>query len=672
MKNKHKLQFLLAKNAFVDEGDGVIKFPQGLVITDDSEQWNGTKYDIDSMDLSQYPGQLTADHIDELKSVIGEVIGVRKRVNKVTIDAIRFAVNENDLALYTYNMVKAGFIKAFSIETMGPYPDDNGVYHDSILVGLSVVVMGNNKSAKINQIAYNSIKEAEQNGIDTTQLQKVLKFPIDKDKNLLHTEIDMKFRTIKNTRAFAVTLKYKNAEGEDTEVVVPPSQTVSVPEEQGDAVEAQVTDATEPKTPEPAQPPVQNPDPKNDEAIAAAVKNAVAPLLEKVTKMEQDAFDNKAVEPAFKPAGESKFATEAQALGYKERHAKQINLAWEYLKGGNQDAGRQLADINAVNLQALKDKGIVTNAVTLADFGNFVISPELLTEIEGFRSDFSSLLAKFAFRETLSLQMAYLKRNGDINMQEVDMCDVDGGNLKPISEYEATIETSNLHELAAVTPVCNAATRFLAVDLLGDVTQGYRTDFDRKRAQLVIARLQQAVNETGNTVPYATTSDVNALKSWVAAMAAMQEGVLNGVYIFSGKTYAEMLSREIGAGINTETGVKMFATGDQGPTFLGQPYVIVPNELMPTLNTAETKTFVIEGVNVTINQAVFYADPSTWSGRTSGGLSFDLSTEAAYEVNGTVKSAYQRNELVLRGSFFRGGAIRNVDKVVGIGSRGVS
>ena len=51
---------------------------------------------------------------------------------------------------------------------------------------------------------------------------------------------------------------------------------------------------------------------------------------------------------------------------------------------------------------------------------------------------------------------------------------------------------------------------------------------------------------------------------------------------------------------------------------------------------------------------------------------YDLSTEAAYEDNGTVKSAYQRNELVLRGSFFRGGAIKDTDQVACILSPGVS
>jgi hypothetical protein len=142
------------------------------------------------------------------------------------------------------------------------------------------------------------------------------------------------------------------------------------------------------------------------------------------------------------------------------------------------------------------------------------------------------------------------------------------------------------------------------------------------------------------------------------------------VFIFNQATYAQLLSRAIGAGISGPLS-GLFTTGNQ-PTILGNPFIIVPNELLPTLNTAETKSFTVEGVSVTINQAIFYVDLNTFSGRTSGGLSYDLSTEAAYEVSGETRSAFQRNELVLRGSFFRGGVIRDEDKVVGMGSAGVS
>lgn len=95
-------------------------------------------------------------------------------------------------------------------------------------------------------------------------------------------------------------------------------------------------------------------------------------------------------------------------------------------------------------------------------------------------------------------------------------------------------------------------------------------------------------------------------------------------------------------------------------------FLVVPNDLMPTLGGSDSVTVQVNGENVAINHAVFYADLSQFKGRTSGGLQYDVSSQAAYEDGGVVKSAYQRNELVLRGSFFRGGAFLNRNRVAGI------
>lgn len=618
-KNQYGIQ--LEKNAFIDKGDGYIDFPGGLPITDDSEQRNGTKYDIKSMDISEYKGNLTANHSMDIQEIIGKVKGIKKQINKVIIDGIQFAVKENALALYAYNMLKGGYLTDFSIETFGPWPDEDGVYHNSKLIGLSAVVVGNNRSARINeveQIALNSLEEAKKIGLNTKEVE-----------NLCYN----KAKVINNS---------KNNMEEDKKPVVEP---VAKPE------------------------PTPTPPVATAEQLETIVKNAVAPFAEKVKELEQKVFDNSAKEPSFKK--DVKVSNELGSMSYKQRHGKQIGYAWEMLKNNFAEAGQKLADINKFHLEKLQEAGIVENTITIADMGNFVISPELLSDIEGHRSDFSPLISKLDYRETLSLQMAWLSRSGDISMTEVETCD-DGanGNLKPISEYSATINTSNLHELAAVTPVCNAATRFLAADLLADVAAGYRNDYDRKRAQLYIARLQQAVNSTGNVVTYATTSDVNALKSFVDTWGLMTEEIANGTFIFNQRTYAELVKRIVGAGISGPL-AGVFTTGDQ-PMLLGRPYVVVPNELLPDLNTAGTKSFTVEGVSVSINRAVFYTDLSTFTGRTSGGLMYDLSTEAAYEDGATVKSAFQRNELVLRGSFFRGGAVKDTDKVVAMGAPGVS
>ena len=135
-------------------------------------------------------------------------------------------------------------------------------------------------------------------------------------------------------------------------------------------------------------------------------------------------------------------------------------------------------------------------------------------------------------------------------------------------------------------------------------------------------------------------------------------------------SYATILAYALRAGVQGPLS-SIFTTGEQ-PLMFGRPYIVVSDDLMPSLDSASTVQIAVEGQTVTVNHAVFYADLSKFTGRTSGGLQYDLSTEAAYEDNGTVKSAYQRNELVLRGSFFRGGAITDPTRVAGVTSPGVS
>jgi hypothetical protein len=108
-------------------------------------------------------------------------------------------------------------------------------------------------------------------------------------------------------------------------------------------------------------------------------------------------------------------------------------------------------------------------------------------------------------------------------------------------------------------------------------------------------------------------------------------------------------------------------------TVLGTPFLVVPNDLLPTLNSTDTKSFTVQGASVTIDQAVFYADLRTFTGRSSGGLKYDVDGSASYEDGaGNVFSAYQRNEVVLRGSFFRGGVVKDPSVVASIAATAVS
>ena len=721
MKNKvtNQLSVQVERSSFIDEGDGVVSFPGGLTITDNTEQRNGTRYDIDSMEIDRYGGQLTGDHEDKLSSLIGEVSGVKKDGPKVTIEKIRYAITQNPYAQLAYDLLTGGFSKNFSIETIGTYPDDNGVYWDAELVGLSQVVTQNNYNASLNKLVHNSLERSKQNGLDVEGIEERIlgehAEAVEKQKNDIKSQtktednektpvqestIDVKVKVdsseIENAIALADKLqeklsqtnnKQENKMDEETKVETPVVEEpkVETPEVETPEVETPKTEEVkeEVQAEETVETPVEETkveQPTVDpNALAEAVKNAVAEAtttlkadfdkqLEEAKAEAKNAFDKSAKEPTFKKEETSKVEkTENKyaKMSSDDRYNVQVAAAWNAVKGQSIVAWDELRQINEVNLDALKAEGIVKNSITLADLGNFVISPELYTQIVGTRNDYTGLLAATQWAETDSIEFAWTERVGDINMQNVAFCD-DGedGNLKPISEYGTRVHKEELEELAAVTPICNAVTRFAAVDLLQDAAQGYRTDYDRKRAQLVIAKLEQAVDATGNSVAYSPANDTDALVVWLQALTEISDQVMNGVLIFNNRTFSELKTRALKAGVTGPLAEVLTGGGLQ--TIFGFNFLIVPNDLMPTLGGSDSVTVQVNGENVAINHAVFYADLSQFRGKTSGGLQYDVSSQAAYEDNGVVKSAYQRNELVLRGSFFRGGAFLDRTRVAGI------
>lgn len=170
MKTFKNTAEISVKNAREEE-NGTISFAEPLAITDDSRQWNNTRYDIDSLDINQYDGTVTADHGQKLSDVIGKVTNLRKEGNKVLIDGIKFAVKENPLAVLAKNLMKGGFVTGVSIETIGEDPDDTLTWKNHALCGLSVVAHPNNKNAYA--VVSNSIAEAKRNGLDTEELEEI-------------------------------------------------------------------------------------------------------------------------------------------------------------------------------------------------------------------------------------------------------------------------------------------------------------------------------------------------------------------------------------------------------------------------------------------------------------------------------------------------------------------
>lgn len=651
--NKNHIGFSVEKNAFTDDGDGLITFPNKLVITDNTVQRRGDRYDIASLDLSEFNPNITVDHDSRVEKIVGKVSGLKKVGNKVVIDSIKYAVKESALARLVYDLTRNNFSTEFSTETYGPLPDENGVFFDAKLYGLSQVVGRNNVSAVIN----NTIEQAKQDGLDTSELDEFL---VQTKINHNHKE-KVSMKTIKNTRDFAIKLRYKNSADEEVETTVQPDESIEVSDEQAEAVNQQIKDAEAPQA-------------DVAELVSNAVKEATKSLSEELAEVK-NAFSKDAKEPEFKQDNrKGKDGKKAyKGMSWEDRAVNQIESFRKMEKFGDAEAANTLREINEVHLEMLKEDGKVSNHLTIGDLGNYVISPEQLSEIVGFRSNYSPLVDKFTFRDTLSTQTQWLKRSGDISMTAVDYDNsaiTDSGYLKPVSSFSATLETMTLEELAAVTPVANAATRFLAADILGDVNAGYRTDYQRKLAQLIVARLEQAVDSNGLSETYTTSSDLNAVKDFANVIGSVAEKVPNGTFIMNHKSYWKFVSRATGAGISGPL-ANLVNTGDQ-PNIFGIPVIVVPNDLLPDIDSAATVTHAVGGSNVTINHGVFYVDPQNWVGRTSGGLQYDLSTDAAYEVSGTVYSAFQRNQIVLRGAFFRGGEVSDDTMVAGLLAPGVS
>lgn len=177
--------------------NGVVSFAEPLAITDDSRQWNNTRYDINSLDITPYDGTVTADHGQKISDVIGKIINLRKDGNKVLIDGIKFAVNENPLAVLAKNLMKGGFVTGVSIETIGEDPDDTLTWKNHALCGLSVVAHPNNKNAYA--VVSNSIAEAKQNGFNEDQMAELNEISAEAKRVLnLHDATDKVMNKIDN------------------------------------------------------------------------------------------------------------------------------------------------------------------------------------------------------------------------------------------------------------------------------------------------------------------------------------------------------------------------------------------------------------------------------------------------------------------------------------------
>lgn len=702
-------------NSFFDRGDGVVEFPNGLTITDDSVMWSGEKYDIDSLDIDEYPGQLTLDHWDSIGGdyLIGKAEGVRKQGNKVTVDRIRYAIDASENARRAYKLLTGGFSNAFSVETIGPWADEEThTMRNHKLVGLSQVVMGNNKHAVANSInpatklekgeevedkdnckIVNTVFAENENDTQTEEGEPVAQVTTEVEETKAE-EVAVEETKAEETETLAEETKVEN-EVEKTEEETKEEPSTEEPteevEETAEEVAEESTEEAEEETAEAETVAEENSTEEQAEEIApeTETEKVEEPAEEEENKQEnkitEETMTDEKIEAIVKNMLEKFAATnvaepekvEQKAEEEKEENTysleKHVNAAFKAIKTKTVNAYDALDAYNQKNLAALKAEGLVANSMTIEDWGNFVLPPDMWRELIGKRTDYSEILDATDWRETDRLEFTWLTRDGDIEMSNTAMCEArpadkdDVSNLKPITTYGAVQHIEQMEHLGAVTPICSAATKYLAVDLVADAIRGYRNNYDKKRAELVIAKLQEAVNISDNKVAYDNTgTSEEKLESILDLLAKIVDTTSTGVLLMTKKT--ELVITKYVATRQTALGDSAFTRGADGfNRIFGTRYILVPTELMPSLeSTADNPVISYIPVDasstapedIEITSTIFYGDLSYFTGYTSGGLNFAMSEEAAYETSNGTRSAWQRDEVVLRGYFYRGGAYR--------------
>lgn len=679
----NRLDIKVATNAVSDEGKGTVTFKDGLTISDESEQVNGTRYDHTNTSLEKWTGEVFADHGGNegysVPNLIGTAFGKAKEGGRVFIEGIKYAMS-NPLGKLYHDMLIEGHARNFSVGTRGPEPTKDGVYKDHEIHELSHVGLGNNLSARAEVVVANSLSEAKEQGMDISPLQKLF---------------DIQTNSVKEDSMAEDKSPAKNADDEETKDEDESSSDDSKEEVDASNGDTEADDDGDSDGGADDDSSDDADDKEVDEnAVAKMVQNAVAPI-EKKLKQYKQAFDKGATEPEWQIGGDEVNSAPVVVTGKTQAEKAFENMDHWELAGrqlvsycnaqkGDRDSAKTLQAINEFNLNKLKKNGLIKNVLTLGDFGNFVTSPEMQADIEGFRTDYSAVLRAFPYSNTNSRDFQWLTRSGDISFEDVDGLDdaVGTDTLKPVSEYSGTVTTSRLQELAAVTPISTTANLFMAVDLIRDAALGYRTEADRRLAQLPIARLEQAMEEDATrSVSWDTGSQTTAEKfsNLRTAIGSISQG--NGSLVMSEASHFLIydLLHQAGAGSGLTESI---VNGNPARSLWGRNVVVVPNDLMPTLDDSSTYRSITQvrpvaggaTATVTVNHGIFYVDPArNWVGRTNGNLRYDLSTEASYTTDGgtTTRSAFQHNEVLLRGAIFRGGAIKDKTRIKGVRAEAV-
>lgn len=698
---------------------GIVKFPGGLVIADGSKMRSGLQYDIESLDIDNFDGTLTADHNDkEITHLIGRVHGLRKVGQKLVVDAIEYAINANPLARVVHDLTVQGFSKGFSIGTIKAKLSQDGKLHNGELFGLSQVILPDNYNTYATAIA-SSFKDGQavalkmsdegsalenlnaaqddtnpQVASSANELLQELTSSMDvKDTTLMAKDIapvpeaevepilsaaetpapidpaadpqdpvdESQVEEIDSTQQAIEKLQsdvtdIQNDAAEKDEAMLNMAASITTVTEEVEEVKA---DLEEIKNPD-AEPELEDESEAEpiDESESDIIESAApietitptveGPLTHNMTREEVLAIVAEAqvreAEPAFAPA------PVAASGNYRDKLTHQFGLAVKATRDLDVAAYAELREINKTNYDAQLEAGKITSSLKLEDMGNFVVAPEVIEEVQRKQTNYSDFVNTITWKDGSSLKLTWLNGDDEIDMVHVETgaynSEVSDSDLqKPNQEVNYSVGEAELEEVAKTTGISLNTLKYAAVDILGDITRLFGVDYDRKRAQLLVVRFQEAVTATGQETAWDPSAGLESLE---LAVADVVEGP--GYLVMTTKSHAKLKAAAI-----AEQAPEIYA-GLKNKDFSGTPIVTVSSDILPTIGTAETKTFAVWGVNKTVTAPVFFYDPEAVAASATA-LEFDVDGRASYTSHGVLRSAFENNEVAIRGSFLRAAAV---------------
>lgn len=644
----------LDSGKITDNGNGNLTFNNGLVLNSGQPMRDGLRYDIESLDLDDYNGKLFASHeYDNLSSMLGVLEGIEKRDGQLVANGVQFAMS-NPQGELAYEMTKEGFIDEVSIGTMGFPANEEGVYENHSVYETSLVLVPNDPRAVVNS----PLMVAVANGMDISPFMDTQKAPEKVTNNSKDKEKTVtKDKTVKN----------------DAPVDAPAEEAPATPAVDTPSVEEQVNSAVEKALS------------KFAETIEASTH--AGPTVERTTDVAPSVVSTRKTD-------------EIKNMTDNDRLREQIIIT----------SKRQITSADADKLQAINEFHVeqtlksdkiddmfkqsigggggrfLNNPHTTTDELSGIVAPatvvegmyDVVTAYDGINSMFgytptSSVLHEYKFLSA-KMQLAWLASKED---------DGADGNLKPLTGTDIGKQIRQMEEYAGVAIFSDYSLQSGTVNLVAELARKARESEARVLAELTIGTIESAIETrvAGATVDGfvvaadAAGSVANALtaatekekaQSLVDYVNTNNGDLVNGVMIMS-KHSAGTLRVQLGLTANQALDRGELGEDPVLSRIFGHTVITVPNDLMPLINSGATTTVGTPTGNVTVDHSVFFLERENWDGKQfMGGSQFDSSDTAAYEIGGNTKSAFMRDETVVRVYGYAAAHVKDFRYVTGL------